>query len=301
MSSLDGNFGSTIERPRILTGRWPRTDRPDEIALNERAVTDLDATVGERVTLHTLSPERFERMVTGEQPFEGEYDGPDLHLLVTGVVRFPDDVAADVAQVSLVASPAFHDKYAGPSRASAASSVSGSAIPQRQTTRPARSDSCSLTVAPRSRLPRPARDTELVGDAIRVLTVALLLMGLSVALAGAVAGTQAVNLQLQALAGDQATLAALGMTRRERVVATVLFAVPLAAGAAAAAVGVAVAASPLFPISLARRAEPDPGLHADWVVLGAGAAVVVVAILAAAAVRGWRFDPRYAIRGRICG
>ena len=114
-------------------------------------------------------------------------------------------------------------------------------------------------------------------------------MGLSVALAGAIAGTQALNLQLQALAGDQATLAALGMTRRERIVATVLFAVPVAAAAAAAAVGVAVAASPLFPISLARRAEPDPGLHADWVVLGAGAAVVVAAILAAAAVRGWRF------------
>ena len=84
LSSLDGNFGSTIDRPRILTGRWPRTDRPDEIALNERAVTDLDATVNERVTLHTLSPERFERMVTGEQPFEGEYDGPDLHLSSQG-------------------------------------------------------------------------------------------------------------------------------------------------------------------------------------------------------------------------
>ena len=116
MSSLDGKFGSTIDRPRILTGRWPRTDRPDEIALNERAVADLDATVGERVTLHTLSPEQFEAMVTGEQPFEGDYDGPDLHLLVTGVVRFPDDVAADVAQVSLFASPAFHDKYAGQRR-----------------------------------------------------------------------------------------------------------------------------------------------------------------------------------------
>ena len=289
LSSLDGNFGSTIERPRILTGRWPRTDRPDEIALNERAVTDLDATVGERVTLHTLSPERFERMVTGEQPFEGEYDGPDLHLLVTGVVRFPDDVAADVAQVSLVASPAFHDKYAG--RVASFGSFLGIRLGD-----PAAADDTTRQIRqlfPDSgtevAIAAAAAETELVGDAIRVLTVALLLMGLSVALAGAVAGTQALNLQLQALAGDQATLAALGMTRRERIVATVSFAVPVAAGAAAAAVGVAVAASPLFPISLARRAEPDPGLHADWVVLGAGAAVVVAAILAAAAVRGWRF------------
>ena len=115
-SSLDGGFGSTIDRPRVLTGRWPGPNRPDEIALNERAVVDLGATVGERVTLHTLSPEQFEAMVTGEQPFEGAYDGPDLHLLVTGVVRLPDDVSADVAQVSLFASPAFDVKYAGQRR-----------------------------------------------------------------------------------------------------------------------------------------------------------------------------------------
>ena len=138
-------------------------------------------------------------------------------------------------------------------------------------------------------------ETERIADAIRVLTVALLLMALSVVLAGAVAGTQVLNLQLQALAGDQTTLAALGMTRRERTFATVSFAVPVAAGAAAAAVVVAVAASPLFPISLARRAEPDPGLHADWIVLGVGAAVVATAVLAASAVRGWRFgrDARF--------
>ena len=41
-SSIDGMLGSTIDRPRILAGRWPRSDRPDEIALNERAAADLD-------------------------------------------------------------------------------------------------------------------------------------------------------------------------------------------------------------------------------------------------------------------
>ena len=204
-------------------------------------------------------------------------------------MRFPDDVAADVAQVSLFASPAFHDKYAG--RVASFGSLLGLRLGDPDaaddTTRqirglfPDRGTEVVIVAA--------ATETERVADAIHVLTVALLLMGLSVALAGAVAGTQALNLQLQAVAGDQATLAALGMTRRERIVATVSFAVPIAAGAAAAAVVVAVAASPLFPISLARRAEPDLGLHVDWVVLGAGAAVVVVAVLAAAAVRGWRF------------
>ena len=45
-----------------------------------------------------------------------------------------------------------------------------------------------------------------------------------------------------------------------------------AAGGAAVAVGVAVLASPLMPLGLARIAEPDPGFATDWLVLGVGAA-----------------------------
>ena len=41
--------------------------------------------------------------------------------------------------------------------------------------------------------------------------------------------------------------------------------------AAVVAVGVAIAISPLFPIGLARQAEPSPGVDADWVVLSLGA------------------------------
>jgi hypothetical protein len=289
LSSIDGEFGSTIERPRILAGRWPRTDRPDEVALNEAAAADFAATVGERVALHTLSPEQFEMIVSGQQQFEGDFDGPELQFVVTGVVRFPEDVAADVADVSLFASPAFHEKYAGrvASFGTFLALRLGDPEAADDTTRQIR------RLFPRSGtevlIDTAAVGTEQVGDAIRVLTVALLLIALSVALAGAIAGTQALNRQLQGLAGHQVTLAALGMTRRQRILATMWFAAPVAAGAAAVAVLVAVAASPLFPINLARRAEPDPGLHADWVVLGAGVAVVVVVVLAAATVRGWKF------------
>ena len=34
------------------------------------------------------------------------------------------------------------------------------------------------------------------------------------------------------------------------------------------AVAVGLAASPLFPIGVARRADPNPGFHVDWLVLG---------------------------------
>ncbi len=53
----------------------------------------------------------------------------------------------------------------------------------------------------------------------------------------------------------------------------------------------AVVASPLFPIGLARRADPDLGLHVDWVILALGVIVVasvVVAITFVAALRSTR-------------
>ena len=57
-------------------------------------------------------------------------------------------------------------------------------------------------------------------------------------------------------------------------------AVLVGAGGAAAAVGVAVLASPLMPLGLARIAEPDPGVSADWLVLGIGALATLVAVSA---------------------
>ena len=71
------------------------------------------------------------------------------------------------------------------------------------------------------------------------------------------------------------------------------------------AVGVAFLASPLMPLGLARIAEPDPGLEADWFVFGVGAAVVLVAICALgtlptrrAARRAERVGDRGDARGR---
>src|ERR1700722_11861452 len=59
------------------------------------------------------------------------------------------------------------------------------------------------------------------------------------------------------------------------------------AGAILAA-GVAIAASPLMPIGAARLAEPDPGVSADWLVLCAGAVIIVVLLAARTLWPAWR-------------
>ena len=62
----------------------------------------------------------------------------------------------------------------------------------------------------------------------------------------------------------------------------------IAVGGALLAVGGAIAASPLLPFGVARRADPDPGLHADWSVLAPGALAVVAVVLAIAVVAALR-------------
>jgi hypothetical protein len=99
------------------------------------------------------------------------------------------------------------------------------------------------------------------------------------ALAGLVAITIVLSREISLTAADQTTQSALGLTRLQRIAVGVFQAVPVALGGAVlAAVGAALA-SPLFPIGVARRAEPDPGLRIDWTVLAVGIVAVVVAIL----------------------
>ena len=53
----------------------------------------------------------------------------------------------------------------------------------------------------------------------------------------------------------------------------------LTLGGALLGMGLAIAASPLMPIGLARLAEPDPGIEVNLAILGAGLAVVAIAPL----------------------
>ena len=81
--------------------------------------------------------------------------------------------------------------------------------------------------------------------------------------AGVLALTQAVVRQVAAADRVDETLAAVGLTRGQRAVAVALpLVVASAVGAGLAVLG-AVAVSPLFPLGVARRAEPEPGVLAD--------------------------------------
>ena len=83
--------------------------------------------------------------------------------------------------------------------------------------------------------------------------------------------------------GDQAReagpLLAAGLSAGTLRAVTLITAAAVAVVGAIGAIAISVALSPLSPVGLARRAEPDPGLHVDAAVTFVGALVTVVVAL----------------------
>jgi FtsX-like permease family len=136
----------------------------------------------------------------------------------------------------------------------------------------------------------------------------LLLFAVAVLIgAGALVG-QALVRAVSAGAADLPTWRAMGADRRVVVRALVLPTLVTAAVGALTAVALAIALSPRFPIALTRRYELDIGFHADWLVLGLGALLLVVAVVATAwvtaeiRVRRRQVDrPRAGLAARLTG
>jgi ABC-type lipoprotein release transport system permease subunit len=124
--------------------------------------------------------------------------------------------------------------------------------------------------------------------AIGLLVIALwVLAGLGAVTFLLVAG-QTLDRSAFLEAAEHPTLQAIGMTRVQLWGVAVTRIGLVAATAAAVALAVAFALSPLFPLGLARVAEPDPGGSFDAVTLGVGAAVLVLALLALGVWPAWR-------------
>jgi len=124
--------------------------------------------------------------------------------------------------------------------------------------------------------------------AMHLPTLALWLLAALAGLAALLVIGQTLARQAFLEAVDMPVLRALGMTRGQIFGVGMGRAAVVAGAGAVTALIVAIAMSPLFPVGLARTAEPNPGLAVDWVALGLGAAGVFVFVVAAAALPNWR-------------
>ena len=284
----DGRLWRRVEMPRVLAGRLPGADRAGEIAVDQNGAALLHLRVGSTLAMVAL-PATAPPGATGS----GAAGILKLTERVVGIVvtRSSVDPVTNIDKVPLIlATPALWHHlgadYLG---------FDGAYVRLRPGTTAGEFGPRAQSLARRF----PATKGEvLVADqsvqaatverSIRPEVIALALFALVLAITALLIVGQAATRLLATGSPNNPALAALGMTRGQLMAAGLIEVGVAAAAGAVAAAGAAVAASPLMPIGAARLAEPHPGVSADAMVLAAGAAAIVVLLVARAAWPAWR-------------
>jgi hypothetical protein len=286
---VDGETMRTVERPVLLAGRATDPARVDEAVVSPAFVATHGFGVGDVVTVRMFSAEQVDSgvsavpVVTPPRP-----EGPTQRVTIVGVVRslwLADEVGGTGR---LFPSPALVQRYR-PSFTGALDAPALSALVRLRGGEAAvpafRADLARLDAG----LGVAAVDvTDRAEAADRIRDVAtfqgafLLAFALAAFAASAVLVGLAVARHTAAAAADLAPLVAVGLTRRYRAACAV--AGPVAAGAAGAGLGVALAigGSAWLPFGTAASVEPSPGPDVDVLVLGVGALLTVALTTGAA-------------------
>jgi hypothetical protein len=295
-ASEDGQAGYTVSGLKLVSGRMPDPRRPLEAAANVTLAHRRGLRVGSHFTMYLLPPSA-QNTPTPPNPA----DLRPLTFTITGIGVSSDEVvpiAANDGLPSLFLTPAFHRAFDRGSNIN----FDGMYLRLRSgSDRPA----FVSTVDRLDRSLAPADGGIFVADlgvhatrvdrAIHPQVVALEIFAGLVALAALLAISQIIAREVSLAAADDSVLQAMGFGRLQLSAVTVTrLAAPLAAGAVIAALA-SVAASPLMPLGAARLADFHPGVSADGLVMGAGAAATAVIFLAIASVVAWRVTGRVAL------
>jgi len=301
-----GTFRSSV-RPIVVAGRLADPVAEQEVVVDE-----------ELATLYALRPgSPFVMQAYGLDQAEDLFDdlgrlaptGETFTFTVTGIIRSPQDVQRhqDVPDVVYLGSsevqlgPAFDAAHRGVDVASLGwlfGDLQGPGANQYElrvdftrTSRAALEVAVAALDADAS-VVFGAGDAQTAADEagrrIRLQSSLLLAFGAVVGVGGLVLVLQALRRQLEDDVAVQQAMQVLGMDRRTRVRMALVKGSVAALVAAAGAVGIAVALSPLAPVGDARRAEIDPGLHVDPLVLVLGFLVVAALVVGRILIPAWR-------------
>jgi hypothetical protein len=279
---LDGRFGRTIEIPKLLAGRLPAANAPGEVAVDQTAAAQLRLHVGSVLPVRAFYPDQSKNVRKLTERVVGIFVASDSIVPVNDLGT-SDRILASTALYRELGQDywAFDGAYLtlrpGETVSALTAEAEGLAKNKKYT-----STGGQVFVSDQ------AVQAATVERAIRPQAVALALFALALALTALLVVGQVTVRLLIGAAGDNASLAALGMTRRQLFAAGLAEVVAPVAAGAVLAVLVAIAASPLTPIGPARLAEPHPGISVNGPVLGIGFAAIVVLLLARVTVTAWR-------------
>ena len=262
-----------VNTPVITAGRSVSPGRPDEMVLSEGLAADMGVSVGDTVTLESMTTSWVEVATNGGDP--GPPDGPKVKVLVVGLSRTPADFARWNGLLHL--SPAFVERYGDQLRVSASVEIRLSQQASRQAVRGVVGE-LAEDVEGDSALFGGDSATE---DGLNAIAMTLRIIAGVAALAGAVVIALALARVTRLGLGDHRTLVALGWTSRQLALAAVLVFAPwVFLGVGLGVVG-GVFVSPLVMVGLARSVDPVPGSMVvdGGVVLGVGLVAVVFGLL----------------------
>jgi ABC-type lipoprotein release transport system permease subunit len=274
----DGDLYRTLSRPLLRAGRLPNPHRIDEIVVNHVAVSRYHLHVGQHV--------RVDSSTNVDEIFAGGElkGGPSTKATIVGTGESLVDLIFQPDEPGFITSSEYLRRFQQIPRAT---NLVVRLKPGTDVTAFHRRAAAAMNV-PDIPVRDLSEDRKRIVHGTDLERTGLLLFAAAVALAGLVLVGQALTRTVYGMAESVPALRAMGFTGPNVVGGVLLAMAPTAAVGVAVAVGSAVVFSSRFPVGLARRLDPGLGTHADWSVLGAGAAVVVVLMLAAGAFAAWR-------------
>jgi hypothetical protein len=298
---MDAGASRIFGRPIVVAGRLADERRADEAVVDEELAARRHLGVGSRWRVGAYTAAQLEQ-AAGETSTPPA--GPVVDLRVVGIVRQPFDLLPAVTEQDnlyvnrgdLFLTPAYWQRH-GPD-------LAGYGVVMVVALERGPADLARLTADVRRLFGSDARvqpvrpDDGVTGAtlgtmpglrrAIRLEAGALLAFAALAAIAALLLVGQSLGRQVFLESVEYPMLRAVGMTRGQLVAVALVRAAVVGVGGAAVAMAVAVALSPLAPIGLARRAELDPGVSADWTVLAPGGFAVAILVAACAGLAAWR-------------
>jgi len=295
---VNGRYGTELNRAKLLEGRLPRADAPDEIAVPyfqplshaEDPTTVADqhalarAKIGSRVSL-------LEPCEPGSSPAcKGNPPVIRHSLTVVGRTISPFDFRPNEFEAMGFVSAALLKKLSSSPPGPAFYAVPGIALKFRHPGDVARFDR-DVRAMTHGKAVLPLRQA--VNE--RAVNSSARLQGMAVGLLAVFAGLTAILLMSQTLArqtvlesGEHPTLRSLGMSRGQTFMLGVARAALIATLGAVLAGLAAWLSSGLFPFGVFRFAEPSPGLRFDVVPMVLGPLAILVVAVTAVVLPSWR-------------
>lgn len=269
----DGKLGVTLDRMKLLSGRYAVPTRADEVTVSSFEAQHLGARVGSTLTLRFPNSTRT------------------LHVVGIGLIAGAVDPSAGAYTPVVLLTPAFYAQNGPELRVgpSLAVRVRGGlkGLPELERELTARNE--ALLAAAKTSAERTDAENRnvstIAGAAPQTESIrrTALFEGAGLSIFGGLALLTVLAIFAQLLVrqvlmeGDeQLTLRALGMSRAQLFGLAMLRVALVGVAAAIISLALAILASPLFPIGFMHGLETSPGLNIDMLALPLGALAILV-------------------------